>query len=88
MSSCALISRAESKLMAQWQIGPMDYDIRLLGRRKETKVCHVSQSLDVLLITPILAVQELGCQVPSSEAPVTVPGVKGSPLHKGNNSYN
>lgn len=64
------------------QAGPVDYEIKLPRRRKETKVYYMNllkhwRAWEALLITPLPAKPELLPQVPSSKAPATVLGGEG-----------
>uniref|UniRef100_A0A8C3H6S9 ribonuclease H n=1 Tax=Chrysemys picta bellii TaxID=8478 RepID=A0A8C3H6S9_CHRPI len=68
-----LLPSAESKLLAKWQgpyevirgVGPVDYKVRLPGRRKETRIYHVNllkawKTREALFIGPSTPDSELG----------------------------
>lgn len=61
-----LLPSTESKLLAKWQgpfevarhVGPVDYEIKLLGCRKEVQIYHVNilkawKAREALFITPV-----------------------------------
>ncbi|XP_075779243.1 uncharacterized protein LOC142827525 [Pelodiscus sinensis] len=71
-----LLPSSESKLLAKWQgpfevvrkIGPVDYEVRLPGRRKDLRVYHVNllkawREREAMMITPFPPEDELGPQV-------------------------
>lgn len=96
-----LLLSAESKLIAGWQgpfevvqqMGHMDYEIRLPGRRKETKIYHVNllkpwKTWEALLLIPSPTGPELGPQVPRSQEPTTVSRGEGLSPCKGSSFPN
>nr|XP_042705994.1 uncharacterized protein LOC122173677 [Chrysemys picta bellii] len=86
-----LLPSAESKLLAKWQgpyevirrVGPVDYEVRLPGRRKETRIYHVNllkawKTWEALFIGPSTPDSELGPLV--GDLPDPRPATLGSGL--------